>query len=116
MPKYDELSVKKFWPLMQKDVAFMMYMPDPTADGRFPEREYFWNVLNTLQTAYVQRLLEHANQQRMTVQEDSDADAIEISDEWWEKLTAMPFVSCKLSKCFVIDLATRVMTWDGHRS
>ena len=61
VPRYDELSVKKFWPLMQKDAAFMQYMPDPAADGRLPEREYFWNVLNTLQTAYVQRLIEHAN-------------------------------------------------------
>ena len=30
----------------------------------------------------------------MTVQEDIDgADAIEISEEWWEKLNALPFVS-----------------------
>ena len=94
MPRYDELSVKKFWPLMQRDAAFMQYMPDPTADGRLPEREYFWNVLNTLQTAYVQQLIGHANAQRNTVQEDGDgADAIEISEEWWEKLTALPFVS-----------------------
>ena len=28
----------------------------------------------------------------MTVQEDG-ADAIEISEEWWQKLTALPFVS-----------------------
>ena len=68
VPKFDELSVKKFWPLMQKDAVFMLYMPDPTLDGRLPEREYFWNVLNTLQTEYVQRLIEHANAQRMTVQ------------------------------------------------
>ncbi len=61
VPKYDELSVKKFWPLMQTDVAFMLYMPNPTVEGRLPDREYFWNVLNTLQTAYVQRLVEHAN-------------------------------------------------------
>ncbi len=94
MPRYDELSVKKFWPLMQEDAAFMQYMPDPTPDGRLPEREYFWNVLNTLQTEYVQRLIGHANAQRNTVQEDGDgADAIEISEEWWEKLTALPFVS-----------------------
>ena len=92
MPRYDELSVKKFWPLMQKDVIFMLYMPDPTADGRLPEREYFWNVLNTLQTEYVQQLIEHANAQRMTVQEDG-ADAIEISEEWWQRLNALPFVS-----------------------
>ena len=94
VPKYDELSVKHFWPLMQKDVEFMLYMPDPTADGRVPEREYFWNVLNTLQTEYVQRLIKHANAQRNTVQEDGDgADAIEISEEWWQKLNALPFVS-----------------------
>ena len=94
VPRYDELAVKKFWPLMQKDAAFMQYMPDVTTEGRMPEREYFWNVLNTLQTVYVQRLIEHANSQRMTVQEDADgADAIEISEEWWRKLNALPFVS-----------------------
>ena len=92
VPQYDELSVKKFWPLMQKDAVFMQYMPDPTPDGRLPEREYFWNVLNTQQPEYVQQLIEHANAQRMTVQEDGD-DAIEISEEWWQKLTALPFVS-----------------------
>ena len=55
VPKYDELSVKKFWPLMQKDAKFIQYMPDPMpkGEGRLPEREYFWNVLNTVKTAYV---------------------------------------------------------------
>ena len=96
VPRYDELSVKKFWPLMQKDAVFMQYMPNATAEGRLPEREYFWNVLNTLQTAYVQQLIEHANAQRMTVQEDGEgADAIEISEEWWRKLNALPFISRK---------------------
>ena len=53
VPRFDELSVKKFWPLMQPDKAFMLHFPDPTPDGRIPEREYFWNVLNTLQEDYV---------------------------------------------------------------
>ena len=80
MPRYDELSVKRFWPLMRQDPAFMQYMPAPTPDGRLPEREYFWKVLNTVRTEYVGRLVEHANAQRMTVQQDGDgADAIEIS-------------------------------------
>ena len=48
VPRYDELSVKKFWPLLQRDQVFMLYLPDPVPDGRLPEREYFWNVLNTL--------------------------------------------------------------------
>ena len=94
VPRYDELSVKKFWPLMHPDAAFMRYMPDPTKDGRLPEREYFWNVLHTVRAPYVQRLIQHANEQRMTAQEAGDgADAIEISEEWWDKLTALPFVS-----------------------
>ena len=48
--------MKKFWPLMHEDTVFMQYLPDPTPDGRLPEREYFWNVLNTLQNKYVQHL------------------------------------------------------------
>ena len=32
----------------------------------------------------------------MTLQEAEDgADAIEISEEWWNKLTSMPFISRK---------------------
>ncbi len=64
----------------------------------------------------------------MTVQEDGDgADAIEISDEWWDKLTAMPFISRKYNKCFnsavyyrlrnhVMTLDGPLITWDGHHS
>ena len=99
MPRYDELAVKKFWPLMQQDAAFMQYMPDPTPDVRLPDREYFWNVLHTLQSEYVQKLIVHANKQRMTAQEAGDgANTIEISEEWWDKLTALPFVSRKYPK------------------
>ena len=94
VPRYDELSVKTFWPLMHPDAAFMQYLPDPTKDGRLPEREYFWNVLHTVRAEYEQRLIQHATAQRRTAQEAGDgADAIEISEEWWAKLTALPFVS-----------------------
>ena len=61
VPKYDELSVKKFWPLMFNVEDFMKYMPDPTADGRLPDREYFWNVLNTVNPAYVRDLIKHSS-------------------------------------------------------
>ena len=57
VPKYDELSVKKFWPLMQDVTDFMKFMPDPLPDGRLPERAYFWNVLNTVNSDYVAQLI-----------------------------------------------------------
>ena len=53
VPRYDELSVKKFWPMLQSDETFMRYMPELTAEGRLPDREYFWNIANTVQNAYV---------------------------------------------------------------
>ena len=48
VPHYDELSVKKFWPILSSDKKFMSYMPDPTAENRLPDRTYFWNVANTV--------------------------------------------------------------------
>ena len=66
VPYYDELSVKNFWPRVQTDAEFMKYMPDPTPDGRLPDRKFFWNVLNTVQTKYVKDVITYANEQRMS--------------------------------------------------
>ena len=48
VPHYDELSVKKFWPILSQDEKFLSYMPDPTTENRLPDRTYFWNVANTV--------------------------------------------------------------------
>ena len=52
VPMYDELSVVALWPLMRQDVEFMQYFPDKMPKGRMPDREFFFNVLNTLQNQY----------------------------------------------------------------
>ena len=54
VPHYEELSVKKFWPILSADENFLSYMPDPTVEGRLPDRMYFWNVANTVQHKYVE--------------------------------------------------------------
>ena len=33
VPKYDELSVKKLWPLVQGDPSFLRYFPDSFPEG-----------------------------------------------------------------------------------
>ena len=96
MPHYDELSVKKYWPILREDETFMKYMPDLRLENRLPESKYFWNVANTVQSAYVCGLLKHSNDQRMNAQSETDrAGTIEISEQWWDKLNSVPFVSCK---------------------
>ena len=54
-------------------VAFkevMLYLPDPTEDGRLPDRKYFWNIVNTVDRIYVGKLIEHAQSQRMTAKQE----------------------------------------------
>ena len=38
IPAYDELSVKKFWPMMHNDPEFMKYFPSQLPNGRLPDK------------------------------------------------------------------------------
>ena len=71
VPKYEELSVKKLFPYLKDDPIFMMYLPDYFPKGHTPDREYFFNVLNTLMPQYVSKIIAHASRCRNhIVQED----------------------------------------------
>ena len=99
VPVYDELSVKKFWPMMQNDAEFMNHFPDRLPVGRIPDRDYFWNVMNTLNEEYVTELISHA----IKVRNDANAhqqtsQVIEISETMWDELHAAPFTSCKFAR------------------
>jgi len=64
VPKYEELSVEKVYPLVQVDPAVNAYFPDSLPKNRNVSREYFWNILHTVHPLYVERLISHAQQQR----------------------------------------------------
>ena len=44
----------------------MYYFPSKLPKGRVPDREYFFNIMFTFQTNYLERLIRHANEQRNT--------------------------------------------------
>ena len=48
VPRYEELSVKNLLPHLQKQPDFMVYFPENFPKNHPPDREYFFNVLNTL--------------------------------------------------------------------
>ena len=96
VPLYDELSVVKLWPMMKRDEEFMRFFPTKMPKGRVPDREYFFNILNTFQGEYLQQLITHAQRQRHDAEGDAKArETIEISEEWWHQLQSIPFISCK---------------------
>lgn len=96
VPQFDELSVIKLWPMLQSDEKFMRYFPKKLAKGRVPDREYFFNLVNTFQPSYLQQIVKHAHSQRNSAEAEAmEKQVIEISDDWWNALNASPFVSCK---------------------
>jgi len=60
VPKYEELSVEKMFPIVNRDPQVMSYFPDALPKNRNIAREYFWNVVHTVHEVYVQRLISHA--------------------------------------------------------
>jgi len=96
VPKFDELAVVKVFPLMKDNPEFLSYFPDRLPKGRFVARDYFWNVLNTTNEAYVTHLVNHANSVRYSAKEaEAQVESIAVTDEWAELLLANPYLSCK---------------------
>ena len=96
VPFYDELAIKHIYPLVKNDSKVMRYFPSKLPEGRLPDRDYFWNVLNTVNEPYVSQLIKHANELRMTASKEKEAqEVIQVTDEWWDKLNQVPFMSCK---------------------
>ena len=95
-PKYDEISVSNLFPKYKTDPVFMQYMPDNLPKGKFPDRAYFFNVLNTLHEDTMQRMIEHANGLRFeSAKAGITEEEVLVSNDWWEKLNLMPYYSRK---------------------
>ena len=83
VPKYDELSVKNIFPIIMRDGDVMQYFPDTYPKGRHPDREYTFNVLNSVRPEYVAKMIAHAQSARNACSEQSDqAQEIVISRKW----------------------------------
>ena len=98
MPIYDELAVKKLWPVFKEHAPTMRYFPDQLPGGKLPCRVYFWNVVNTLHTDYVASILATARSQRHVAEDrQNEMESVKVSSAWWDKLNSIPFQSRKYS-------------------
>ena len=53
-----------------------------------------FNIFNTLYPEKVKAIIEHANSQRYSIDEEKNKEnAIEISETWKKELESMPFIS-----------------------
>ena len=96
VPLYDELSVKQLLPKVESNSNLMKFMPDKLPKGKTINREYFFNVMNSLYPDLVKKMIAHAHKLRFeSGQEDNRAEEVMVSDKMWGELNSMPFSSCK---------------------
>lgn len=103
MPDYDELSVKTLWPEVKTEPDLAIYFPDDKEGKRLPSREYFFNVIHTIEPGYIGSLLKHAQEARSHGStEEVKKETIEVSEEWKTKLLAHPFYSSNKTSFSII--------------
>ena len=59
-PKYDEISVKNLYSKLIILPDMKLYFPDKYSKGRQCDREYMFNIANTMHPNVVQELIDHA--------------------------------------------------------
>ena len=64
VPQYDELGVKYIFPKFHGDSEVMKYLQDEYPKNRYPDRTYFYTILNTVHPEYVRDMIAHANNAR----------------------------------------------------
>ena len=57
---YEELSVKNLWKELKNDPQFNIYFQDNYANDKFPNRKYFFDILNTIIPDYLKQCMVHA--------------------------------------------------------
>ena len=98
--KFDELSVKNLYDGLMQLEGCLLYFPDSYPKGRVCDREYMFNVVNTLHEEIITEILQHALRQRHILNEDfQKQESILISDHWKREFKNLPL---KVSVSFQI--------------
>jgi hypothetical protein len=97
VPHYEELSVKNLYNDAMKDVLIKDYIPDLEQNSnRFPERDFFFGILNSLRPEYIKKIIEDANKVRYESDiNDPKKDFIMLDDDWYKELMKYPYFSSK---------------------
>ena len=96
VPKYDELSVVSLIADIMKEKELAKFFPEQRTKADLPDRQFFFNVVNTTDPDYLAALLKHAHNLRFGAKNPQDnPTTIEVNEQWAKELQASPFYSRK---------------------
>ena len=91
---FPELSIKAMYEDFSEREEVKPYMPPKINQGRQVEKEYFWNIVNTLFEDEVDAMVLHAHNQRKSIGEGVlEKELISMSHEMAELMSKFPWVS-----------------------
>ena len=100
------MGVKNVYPKFKADREVMQYLQDEYPKNRYPDRTYFYTILNTVHPEYVRDMIAHANNARYAPSgQDKELDTVVVNEEWLGKLKSLPFFS---SKFYCLSNTSRV--------
>jgi hypothetical protein len=93
-PRYDEISVKHLYDKLLMLEGMAEHFPSKYGKGRQCDREFFFNIANTLHPEVMAELLEYAHAHRHDVSgEKQSQEAILATEAWAAELKSMPYFS-----------------------
>lgn len=83
VPRYDELSVSGLIKDAMANSDLAKFFQDQKTLADLPDREFFFNVLNTIEPEYLSALIRHAQSLRFNnLAKDENPNIIQINDFW----------------------------------
>ena len=89
VPKYDELSVKSLYNNLIKLPGMAQFFPDSYPKGRVCDRNYLFNVANTVHPDVMKELIDYAHKHRYAIEGKS------TSRRWSSPLSTGPTSSSR---------------------
>ena len=101
VPKYTELSMRNvFREAINRYPNLIARLPvyptDNPDNDIYPERDYFWNVFNTLHNNTVSDIIHQCYERRASGHGDKEEEKIEIRDDMLKAIQSAPFYASKL--------------------
>ena len=92
--KYDELSVKNLYERLIKLPEMAALFPDKYPKGRQCDREYMFNIANTLHPEVMKELVQYAHRLRHDINgAQQEQEAVLATEHWADELRSMPYFS-----------------------
>ena len=83
VPKLPEISIKMVINMVEKDAELRMYYPSDFIKGKKLDREFVFNILNTMHPGYLESIVTYANKLRNTTTKENEAKETILATEEW---------------------------------